>query len=88
MKYTKAEHIFPEELLQIIQQYVQGELVYIPRPKEVHRKWGENTDSKSRVAARNAEIKASYRNGAGMSELSARYFLSYESIKKIVYKKD
>ncbi|SEN97023.1 CD3324 family protein [Paenibacillus sp. OV219] len=88
MKYSKAESIFPEELLLIIQQYVQGELVYIPKPKEAHSKWGENTRSKSMVSARNAEIKSLYRGGVSMRELSDRYFLSHESIKKIIYKKD
>ncbi|AZN41405.1 CD3324 family protein [Paenibacillus albus] len=88
MKYSKAESVFPEELLRIIQQYVQGELVYIPKPKEAHRKWGENTRSKSIVTARNAEIKSLYRGGVSMSELSDRYFLSFESIKKIIYTKN
>ncbi|CAI6085621.1 hypothetical protein PAECIP112173_04702 [Paenibacillus sp. JJ-100] len=88
MKYSKAETIFPEELLRIIQEYVQGELVYIPKPKEAHLKWGEKTHSKSKVSARNAEIKSLFRNGVSLDELAERYFLSCESIKKIVYKKN
>ncbi|MFD0619633.1 hypothetical protein ACFQZR_19365 [Paenibacillus sp. GCM10027629] len=52
MKYSKAEFIFPEELLRIIQEYVQGELVYIPKPKEAHLKWGEKTLSKSMVSSK------------------------------------
>ncbi|MGO4532276.1 CD3324 family protein [Paenibacillus sp. 2TAF8] len=88
MKYSKAESIFPEELLRIIQEYVQGELVYIPKPKEAHLKWGEKTHSKSRVSARNAEIKSLFLNGVSLDELAERYFLSSESIKKIVYKKN
>ncbi|MGE6575084.1 CD3324 family protein [Paenibacillus xylanexedens] len=88
MKYSKAESIFPEELLRIIQEYIQGELVYIPKPKEAHLKWGEKTESKSRVSARNAEIKSLFRNGVRIEELADRYFLSCESIKKIVYTKN
>lgn len=88
MKYSKAESIFPEELLRIIQEYVQGELVYIPKPKEAHLKWGEKTDSKSRVSARNADIKSLFHNGFSIEELAERYFLSCETIKKIVYKKN
>lgn len=88
MKYSKAESIFPEELLRTIQEYVQGELVYIPKPKEAHLKWGEKTHSKNRVSARNAEIKSLFRNGVRIEELAGRYFLSCESIKKIVYKKN
>ena len=88
MKYSKAESIFPEELLRIIQEYVQGELVYIPKPKEAHLKWGEKTLSKNRVSARNSEIKSLFCNGVSIEELAGRYFLSFESIKKIVYKKN
>ncbi|WIV17251.1 CD3324 family protein [Paenibacillus polygoni] len=88
MKYSKAESVFPEELLRIIQQYIQGELVYIPKPKEAHLKWGEKTQSKSKVSARNAEIKSLFHNGVSIDELAERYFLSCESIKKIVYKKN
>lgn len=87
MKYSKAEFIFPEELLRIIQEYVQGELVYIPKPKEAHLKWGEKTRSKSMVSARNAEIKSLFRDGVSIRELADRYFLSCESIKKIIYRK-
>ncbi|MEK4365762.1 CD3324 family protein [Paenibacillus sp. FSL M8-0212] len=88
MKYSKAESIFPEELLRIIQEYVQGELVYIPKPKETHLKWGEKTESKSKVSARNAEIKSLFLNGIRIEELADRYFLSCETIKKIVYTKN
>ncbi|WP_160036395.1 CD3324 family protein [Paenibacillus sp. An7] len=88
MKYSKAESVFPEELLRIIQQYVQGELVYIPKRKEAHLKWGEKTQSKSKVSARNAEINSLFHNGVSIEELAERYFLSCESIKKIVYKKN
>lgn len=88
MKYSKAESIFPEELLRIIQEYVQGELVYIPKPKETHLKWGEKTESKSKVSARNVEIKSLFLNGIRIEELADRYFLSCESIKKIVYTKN
>lgn len=88
MKYSNAEFVFPEELLRIIQEYVQGELIYIPKPKEEHLKWVEKTQSKSRVSARNAEIKSLFRNGVSIEDLAAQYFLSYESIKKIVYSKN
>lgn len=88
MKYSKAEHVFPKELLTLIQEYVQGELVYIPKPKERHKKWGENTQSKRLTAERNARIKSAYRDGAGIEELSEQYFLSAESIKKIIYQRE
>ncbi len=39
MTYIKANNVFPEELLKQIQKYIQGELVYIPKPKGVRKKW-------------------------------------------------
>jgi len=41
MKYVNADQIFPQALLMEIQKYVHGELVYIPKPKRLHKKWGE-----------------------------------------------
>ena len=39
MKYRNASEIFPDELLQEIQKYTSGELVYIPE-KEKRKEWG------------------------------------------------
>ncbi|MCG7437602.1 hypothetical protein [Lysinibacillus fusiformis] len=36
MSYKKAKHILPEELLAAIQEYMDGEYIYIPR-KEQHK---------------------------------------------------
>ena len=33
MSYRKAEEILPRELIEVIQQYVDGENIYIPRKK-------------------------------------------------------
>ena len=30
MKYKNAKNVLPEELLQQIQQYIQGDVIYIP----------------------------------------------------------
>lgn len=43
MKYINADTIFPEELLKEIQRHIPGGLIYIPRPKDAHKKWGENS---------------------------------------------
>ena len=44
MKYMKAAVIFPKELLKEIQKYVQGEMIYIPNPAGLRRKWGEHSE--------------------------------------------
>ncbi|MCL2564180.1 MAG: hypothetical protein FWE24_00005 [Defluviitaleaceae bacterium] len=43
MKYIKAQQVFPKHLLDEIQKYVQGELIYIPKPPVNYKKWGEST---------------------------------------------
>jgi len=43
MKYEKAENILPEEVIKIIQNYVDGTYLYIPRKSENKKSWGENS---------------------------------------------
>lgn len=45
MNYLRADLILPEELLYEIQKYVQDGLIYIPKPKNLHKKWGEVSGS-------------------------------------------
>ena len=87
MKYVKANHIFPEELLKEIQKYVHGEMVYVPKPKGLRKKWGEDTGIRSDLSQRNQEIRNRFSVGETMEQLSERFFLSSYSIKKIVYSK-
>ena len=85
MKYQNADVIFPAKLLTEIQKYVQDGVIYIPKAKENHKKWGENTQSKKLIFNRNNEIKSAFRHGTPIEELAGSYFLSPDSIKKIVY---
>jgi hypothetical protein len=39
MKYVNADNIFPEELLQEIQKYIHGRMVYVPTPEGQRKKW-------------------------------------------------
>ena len=86
-KYLKAESLFPKELLKEIQKYAQGEMIYIPKPKESREKWGSYTGSRNVIEARNTEICRHFQNGMTIGNLAAKYFLSVESIKRIVYKR-
>ena len=85
MKYQNADAVFPAALLSEIQKYVQDGMIYIPKTKESRKKWGENTQSKKLTFIRNSEIKSAFRRGFTVEELSGQYYLSPESIKKIVY---
>ncbi|MBQ7364778.1 MAG: leucine-rich repeat protein [Clostridia bacterium] len=86
MKHPNGKDIFPEKLLKQIQKYVSGRSVYIPA-KETRRSWGEASGYKRQIEKRNREIKTKFQNGSSVFALSEEYFLSVESIKRIVYSK-
>lgn len=43
MKYVKAQDVLPEEIIEILQKYVDGKYLYIPRKNENQKAWGENS---------------------------------------------
>lgn len=88
MKYINAHACLPKPLLEELQRYVQGETIYIPKTAETRKRWGENTDTKQILADRNRNIRADYKNGEKITRLADKYFLSEETIKKIVYRKE
>jgi Mor family transcriptional regulator len=87
MKYINADTIFPEELLKEIQRHIPGGLVYIPKPKEAYKKWGEDSGSRIMLKQRNDEIRQLFAAGTSIDQLIEQFCLSIDSIKKIVYSK-
>ncbi|MFJ2046702.1 MULTISPECIES: CD3324 family protein [unclassified Paenibacillus] len=87
MKYINADTIFPESLLKEIQRHIPGGMVYIPKPKETHQKWGENSGSRMILKQRNDEIRQLFAAGMSIDQLTEQFCLSIDSIKKIVYSK-
>lgn len=85
MKYSNAEKVLPEKLIIEIQKYVQGEMLYIPKPESKYQKWGTSSGSRKRLDERNAAIREAFIQGARMEQLAQDYHLSVETIKKIVY---
>ena len=51
MSYIKAEDILPKELLETIQQFVDGQLIYIPCKEK--QEWGSGTNTKVFFRERN-----------------------------------
>lgn len=84
MKYVKASNVLPEEIIEIIQQYIDGEYLYIPRKAENVTSWGEKNGSKHRFKKRNREIYMKYSSGARVTQLAEEYFLSEQSIRRII----
>lgn len=84
MSYIKAEEVLPQNIIQIIQQYIDGENIYIPKKDSSRVGWGEKTGTKNELYQRNVLIYRDYLNGSEVSDLAKRYFLSDKSIWRII----
>ncbi|MFC4807853.1 CD3324 family protein [Paenibacillus sp. GCM10023250] len=84
MAYKNGRDVLPPNLLEELQRYIQGELLYIPKPDNERAAWGEKSGSRVLIARRNEEIYRCYRDGSTVRELERRYHLSGESIRKII----
>ena len=82
MSYVKAEDILPKELIEAIQQYVDGRSIYIPTKEK--QDWGTKTDTRRFLKERNEEIYESYMQGLSLHELAVKYALSVKSIQRIL----
>ncbi|MNO57894.1 hypothetical protein D3C76_484400 [compost metagenome] len=87
MKYVNADIVLPKELLMEIQKYMQGGMLYVPRPEGHRAKWGENSGGRTYLTHRNNEIRMQYTAGLAIEHLAEQFCLSCDSIKKIVYGK-
>lgn len=87
MKYINAVKVLPDCLIQELQEYVQGDYLYIPIKKENQREWGTLSGSKFATLGRNKEIIEKYQNGIPVNDLAETYFLSTHAIRKILYQK-
>lgn len=84
MNYKSAEQIFPPDLIEKIQQYVDGQFIYIPRKVSNKKCWGYHTETKVYLDKRNNDIFEKYKLGSSVKELAEHYFLSEKTIYKII----
>ena len=84
MEYIRAADILPLELIEQLQQYVDGALIYIPKKEEEKKAWGERTSTKKDLAKRNARIYTEFTEGSSVSYLAETYFLTRKSIQRII----
>jgi len=84
MSYKKANDVLPHNLLSAVQQYIDGEYMYIPRKADSKLPWGANTDTRKIVKARNREILTKRLAGCSVGDLAEQYFLSEKAIYKII----
>ncbi|GIO44755.1 hypothetical protein J41TS4_45130 [Paenibacillus apis] len=86
VNYKNGKDVLPPRLLKELQSYIQGELLYIPKPECAKASWGELSGTRTSMAKRNENIYKLYDNGHSVSDLAQMFFLSDESIRKIVCK--
>lgn len=86
MKYINAADVLPKDLLNEILNYVDGELLYIPKSRK-KKKWGTNSGSREYYDKRNKEIVNQYKNGMSINDIAKKHCLSYDSVRKIVNNK-
>lgn len=84
MGYIRADELLPMEVIELIQQYVDGQNIYIPRKAENRAGWGAGTETKKELLLRNRQIYADYLSGMKVLELASKYYLSEKSIWRIV----
>jgi len=84
MGYRNAADVLPEELLKELQEYIEGEILYVPKaaPK---KDWGESSGSRSYYLERNRQIREKFFSGMSMEELADEYGLAQNTIHKIIY---
>ena len=84
MRYIKAEEVLPAEVLELVQQYIDGELLYIPKCKADHKAWGALSGTKEYLLRRNALIYSDYLSGFSIGSLAEKYHLAEKSIQRII----
>ncbi|KLU73060.1 MAG: hypothetical protein RHS_1146 [Robinsoniella sp. RHS] len=84
MSYQNSINLLPKELLEQVQKYVEGKVIYIPKKKANKKHWGENTDTKELLASRNHQMYLDFQNGMSVQRLSEKYFLTTKSIQRII----
>jgi Mor family transcriptional regulator len=84
MKYEKAQNILPEDIIELIQEYIDGGYLYIPRKSDNKKSWGESSGTKVELKKRNIEIFNKYRQGLSVKELAKCYYLTENSIRRII----
>ena len=84
MSYINAEKVLPIELVELIQEYVEGQMLYVPKRGDGKIAWGTKTGTKEILCKRNEEIYAEYLSGSKVTDLAEKYYLTEKSIQRII----
>lgn len=82
LKYKNANNILPAELIETIQQYVQGEYIYIPIKDKIEKQ--SPTEYEMELQKRDEHIYRKALEGVSNKKLGTMYHLSESSIRRII----
>ena len=74
MSYPKIYEVLPKDIILQIQDYIEGEVIYIPKRSENKKSWGDCTDTKEILSLRNKKIYYDYCDGISVQQLAQKYF--------------
>jgi Mor family transcriptional regulator len=86
MPYFRGEVSLPPELLREVQKYVQGALLYIPRPPRQRAGWGRQNGAREALDLRDQSIREARARGVSLEELAEDYSLSVDAIRKVLFR--
>lgn len=84
MSYIKAEEVLPEEIIRIIQTYIDGKNIYIPRKSDEREEWGKNTGIRKELLERNTDIYRAFQKGRSTRQIAEECCLSQKSVQRII----
>ena len=86
MKYRNAGALLPPDLLKQLQKHCEGCVIYVPK-RSKSAAWGKINGTRRHYDERNREIYKKHKDGTPVKELSRTYYLSEDSIRKIIRKR-
>ena len=85
MKYVNAKDVLPKELIEQLQDYVQGYYVYIPKKEDTIKSPDKKTDYRIELEKRNAHIYLKHLQNWSHGQIAKLYHLSLPSIRRIIF---
>ena len=84
MSYKNASEILPTHLLEELQKYAEGTVIYVPK-SSCRTGWGNESGLRKELDVRNQAIKKAFLARRPVADLAKEHHLSEAAIKKIVY---
>ena len=84
MRYLKAQNILNEDMVEAIQQHIDGVYLYIPRKGENKKSWGESSGIKQELNDRNRRIYNDFLAGNSIKTIAESYYLTEHTIRRII----